>query len=114
MTRLAALGASLTALTLALSSQTVLAAQDASSSTSADMPPPATAAAQGSERSGPNRVFTGADLFDLALATDPQISPDGRHIAYVRQSNDIMTDRARRSIWLIETETGPKFRSPAR
>src|SRR5690349_3855880 len=31
---------------------------------------------------GPSRYFTGADLFNLEIATDPQISPDGRTIAY--------------------------------
>ena len=55
---------------------------------------------------GPDSTFTGRDLFDLSVASDPQISPDGRHIAYVRLSNDIMTDRARASIWLIDTATG--------
>jgi dipeptidyl aminopeptidase/acylaminoacyl peptidase len=55
---------------------------------------------------GPNRYFTGEDLFDLEVATDPQISPDGRTIAYARKSNDIMTDRARSTIWLIDVATG--------
>ncbi|WP_309662117.1 S9 family peptidase [Sphingomonas sp.] len=55
---------------------------------------------------GPNATFAGRDLFDLSVASDPQISPDGRRIAYVRLANDIMTDRARASIWLIDTATG--------
>jgi dipeptidyl aminopeptidase/acylaminoacyl peptidase len=55
---------------------------------------------------GPNPRFTGSDLFNLAAASDPQISPDGRWIAYVRRSNDIMTDRARSSIWLIDVAGG--------
>jgi dipeptidyl aminopeptidase/acylaminoacyl peptidase len=55
---------------------------------------------------GPSRYFTGTDLFDLEVATDPQISPDGRTIAYARRSNDIMTDRARSTIWLIDVATG--------
>jgi dipeptidyl aminopeptidase/acylaminoacyl peptidase len=54
----------------------------------------------------PNPSFTGADLFNLAAAADPQISPDGRWIAYVRRSNDVMTDRARSTIWLIDVATG--------
>jgi hypothetical protein len=45
------------------------------------------------------------DLFNLEVATDPQISPDGRSIAYVRKSNDIMTDKARRPIWLVDVAT---------
>jgi len=63
-------------------------------------PPPAPADAQ------PQRAFTGRDLFSLEAANDPQISPDGRWIAYVRKSNDIMTDRARSTIWLIEVASG--------
>lgn len=55
---------------------------------------------------GPERRFTAQDLFDLSMASDPQISPDGTRIAYVRVSNDIMTDRARRSIWLVDARTG--------
>ena len=55
---------------------------------------------------GPGRYFTGSDLFNLEVATDPQISPDGRTIAYVRKSNDIMTDKARSTIWLVDTATG--------
>jgi dipeptidyl aminopeptidase/acylaminoacyl peptidase len=55
---------------------------------------------------GPNSMFTGNDLFNLEVATDPQISPDGRTIAYVRRSNDIMTDKARPTIWLVDVATG--------
>jgi len=55
---------------------------------------------------GPTRYFTGDDLFNLEVATDPQISPDGRTIAYVRKSNDIMTDKARSTIWLIDVASG--------
>lgn len=55
---------------------------------------------------GPEPRFTGSDLFQISAAADPQISPDGRWIAYVRRSNDIMTDRARSSIWLIDASSG--------
>ena len=54
----------------------------------------------------PVRKFEGRDLFGLELARDPQISPDGRTIAYVRMSYDIMDDAARTSIWLIDVVTG--------
>jgi dipeptidyl aminopeptidase/acylaminoacyl peptidase len=56
--------------------------------------------------SGPSRVLTGADLFKLEAAADPQIAPDGKTIAYVRRSNDIMTDRTRSSIWTIDVASG--------
>lgn len=55
---------------------------------------------------GPSRLFTGADLFRLEVASDPQISPDGKTIAYVRHSNDIMSDRARATIWSIDVDSG--------
>ena len=55
---------------------------------------------------GPVRAFIGADLFGLSIAADPQISPDGRTIVYVRQSADIMTDRMAGSLWLIEVASG--------
>ena len=55
---------------------------------------------------GPSRYLTGSDLFNIEWASDPQISPDGRTIAYVRQSNDIMTDKARPTIWLVDVATG--------
>ncbi|MEO7814757.1 MAG: S9 family peptidase [Sphingomicrobium sp.] len=55
---------------------------------------------------GPSSAFSGSDLFNLAMASDPQISPDGRQIAYVRKSNDVMTDKARSSIWLVDVATG--------
>lgn len=55
---------------------------------------------------GPSRIFGARDLFGLQMATDPQVRPDGGAVAYVRAANDIMTDRARRSIWLVDTATG--------
>ena len=55
---------------------------------------------------GPTRTFGARDLFGLQQAGDPQVRPDGRAIAYVRSSNDIMTDRARRSIWLVDPGSG--------
>ena len=55
---------------------------------------------------GPITSFTGNDLFKLEAARDPQVSPDGRQIAYVRQSGDVMTDRNRASIWLVDVASG--------
>jgi dipeptidyl aminopeptidase/acylaminoacyl peptidase len=58
---------------------------------------------------GPSRVFEGRDLFSLEVATDPRISPDGSRIAYVRRSGDIMTDRMRNAIWLVDTRSGEQM-----
>ena len=73
--------------------------------------PPATAFAQESDAptpapSGPTRAFTGDDLFRLAGATDPRISPDGSHVAYVRMTADIMSDNEVPSIWLVDVASG--------
>ncbi len=48
-----------------------------------------------------NSVFLTTDIFELEVATDPQISPDGSKIAYVRLAMDIMTDKPRSNIWVV-------------
>jgi dipeptidyl aminopeptidase/acylaminoacyl peptidase len=63
-------------------------------------------AAPAAAAEGPSRTFEGRDLFSLEAASDPQISPDGSKIAYVRRSGDIMTDRMRPTIWLVDTRSG--------
>lgn len=50
----------------------------------------------------PATKFVAADVFNLEYANDPKISPDGRQVVYVRVSADIMTDRFRRSVWIID------------
>lgn len=50
--------------------------------------------------------FGADDVFDLEFANDPQISPDGRRIVYERRSNDIMTDRTRSNLWVIDVDGG--------
>jgi dipeptidyl aminopeptidase/acylaminoacyl peptidase len=55
---------------------------------------------------GPARTFQGRDIFALRAASDPQVRPDGGAIAYVRVTQDIMTDKGRPSIWLVDPATG--------
>ena len=57
-------------------------------------------AAQAQESALPR--FQPEDVFALEFAADPQIAPDGDRVAYERVSMDIMTDRARRGIWLVD------------
>ncbi len=45
--------------------------------------------------------FRPIDMFDLETATDPQISPDGAKVVFVRNFNDIMKDRKRSNLWII-------------
>lgn len=54
----------------------------------------------------PDTRLTGQDLFSLEVAADPQISPDGSRTAFVRRANDVMSDKAVSSIWLIDNASG--------
>ena len=44
------------------------------------------------------------DVFELEFAADPQVFTDGRSIAYVRNSFDVMTDRLRSRIWILDAD----------
>jgi len=46
-------------------------------------------------------VLKPMDIFDLEFATDPEISPDGGRIAYVRNFFDVMTDKKCSNIWIM-------------
>jgi len=48
--------------------------------------------------------LTVEDIFELELAADPRISPDGEQIIYVRQFADIMTDRRYSNLWIINSD----------
>lgn len=54
----------------------------------------------------PQRPFSQRDLFELEYASDPRISPDGKKIVYCRVSFDIMNDRTRSRLWMLDTESG--------
>lgn len=54
----------------------------------------------------PGGVFQPADVFDLEWADNPTLSPDGKRIVYQRNHFDIMTDRRRSHLWLIDIERG--------
>ncbi|HMQ06400.1 MAG TPA: S9 family peptidase [Saprospiraceae bacterium] len=42
------------------------------------------------------------DVFELKYVSDPQISPDGSKIAYVRNFKDIMKDKNLSNIWVVD------------
>src|SRR6266852_6834807 len=48
--------------------------------------------------------LTAMDEFQLQLATDPQISPDGKKIVYVRRFADPMTDKRYSNLWIINAD----------
>lgn len=54
----------------------------------------------------PSKRFTAERVFDMEYAMDPQVSPDGRTIVYVRRSMDRMTDRDVGQLWSIDTASG--------
>jgi dipeptidyl aminopeptidase/acylaminoacyl peptidase len=60
-------------------------------------------AATGRAQEGSHKL-TAMDLFQIQLATDPQISPDGKQIVYVRHFNDAMTDRRYSNLWIIHSD----------
>src|SRR6266481_1831709 len=51
-----------------------------------------------------SRKITAMDEFQLQLATDPQISPDGKKIVYVRRFADPMTDKRYANLWIINAD----------
>jgi len=61
-------------------------------------------AAENSDSS--NRKFTAERVFDLEFARDPQISPDGKTIAYARTSMDRLSDRMVGEVWSVDTDSG--------
>ena len=52
----------------------------------------------------PAARLTAGDAFNLELPTDPQISPDGKHIVYVRAAADIMTDKRFSNLWIVTAD----------
>ena len=46
-------------------------------------------------------AFAPMDVFSLEWASDPEVSPDGSQVAYVRRSFDVKTDSRRGAIWLV-------------
>ncbi len=47
-----------------------------------------------------------SDVFELEWASDPQISPDGASIVYVRNAMDKMSDVRRGGLWMIDVRSG--------
>lgn len=48
--------------------------------------------------------FGRMDVFGLQWVSDPQISPDGHRIVYVRNGMDIMTDSKADRLWLVNSD----------
>src|SRR5689334_2585448 len=48
------------------------------------------------------RALTPTDLNQLARVSDPQVSPDGRYVAYAQRDADLEANRGRTDLWLID------------
>ena len=76
------------------------------------------ALAQGGERALP--VLSSADVFQLEITGDPQISPDGARVVYERRWMDVMRDRVVSHLWTVQSDgeghqplvTGASARAP--
>lgn len=44
------------------------------------------------------------DVFKIEYASDPQVSPDGKQVVYVRHFMDIMKDRRRSTLWIVNAD----------
>src|SRR5260370_17326979 len=80
MTPKARIAVSFLAVTLTIASSPLLWAQDAS------------------------RKLSAMDEFQIQLPTDPQISPDGKKIVYLRRFADPMTDKRYSNLWIINSD----------
>lgn len=63
----------------------------------ADAPPP-------DPQPVPSNTFSPLDVFKLEWADHPQLSPDGKRVVYQRMRFDIMKDRKRSQLWLVDAE----------
>ncbi|WP_250629689.1 S9 family peptidase [Aureibaculum algae] len=48
-----------------------------------------------------------ADLMNLKSVSDPQISPDGKWVAYLTTEMDLKKDESQSQLWMISIEGGP-------
>ncbi len=55
----------------------------------------------GSAAYGADHTFTARDLVTMERLSDPQPSPDGSTIAFVRRSTDMEADKGRTDLWLV-------------
>ncbi len=54
----------------------------------------------------PAKPLAALDVFEIQYAMDPQISPDGKRVVYVRQFCDIMTDKRHSNLWIVNSDGG--------
>ncbi|HEX4389899.1 MAG TPA: S9 family peptidase [Steroidobacteraceae bacterium] len=52
----------------------------------------------------PAHKLSASDEFQIQLAADPQISPDGKRVVYVRRFADPMTDKRYSNLWIVNSD----------
>ena len=52
----------------------------------------------------PIKPLVATDIFNIELANDPQIAPDGSRIVYVRAFNDITSDKRCSNLWIVNRD----------
>lgn len=67
---------------------------------------PAVADTDTDKKDKDSKRFTAERVFDIEYANDPQISPDGKTIVYVRHSMDRQTDTDRGDLWILDVASG--------
>jgi acylaminoacyl-peptidase len=52
------------------------------------------------------RPITAEDLYNLQIVSDPQISPDGKHVLFCVQNADEKTEKKHSNLWLVNATSG--------
>lgn len=50
--------------------------------------------------------FTAQDLVMMKRVSDPRISPDGEHVAYVLRTTDLDANKGVKQVWMVDRATG--------
>jgi dipeptidyl aminopeptidase/acylaminoacyl peptidase len=66
-----------------------------------------------SHADGQKRAFTLADLYRIRNVEDPQISPDGRKIAFVVKEDDLAGGKTHAAVYVMDSEGGNQRRLTA-
>src|SRR5258708_3676958 len=64
--------------------------------------PAATLSPAAATAAGAQTPLTVEDLVRLKRISDPQVSPDGRYVAFVLRDTDIEADKGRTDLWLLD------------
>lgn len=51
-------------------------------------------------------AFTPEDVFQLRYASNPQVDSEGERVLYLRHFMDIMKDKSRANLWLLDLDSG--------